>query len=282
MKLITQVETDRLPVGISLSDKIIVLGSCFADEIGKRMEVCGFNVCINPFGTLYNPASIADALERLEHGKPFVPEDCTPMGAGAGLFCSFHHHTSFARKTPDEFLQNANSKLEEASGFWHACNKVIVTLGTAMVWKHDGMTVSNCLKRPAAEFTHEMMGIGEAAEKVERICRSCRKRGVILTVSPIRHLSGGAHTNTLSKATLQLAADDSVSKGHACYFPAYEILNDELRDYRFYAEDLCHPSSTAIEYIWERFTDAAVPADERDRMHMNEKAARRSAHRPIH
>lgn len=282
MKLITPVECVKSPVSVSLSDKTIILGSCFADEIGLKMKNCGFDVCLNPFGTLYNPASIANALERLESGRPFSGKDCVQMGAGAGLVCSFSHHTSFARLTEDEFLENANLRLSEASGFWHACNKVIITLGTAMVWKHDGVVVSNCLKRPSPEFSHEMLDITECVSLIQEIKDRCGERDVIFTVSPIRHLSQGAHNNTLSKSTLLLALDKAAGSVHAAYFPAFEIMNDELRDYRFYAEDLCHPSKTAVEYIWEKFTEAAIPASEHSRMAENEKAARRMAHRSIH
>lgn len=275
MKLYTQVLTESLRPGISLQDKILVLGSCFADEMGSKMKDAGFDVCVNPFGTLYNPASIVSALERLESGAPFTPQDCVQMGAGADLVCSFSHHTSFARKTAEAFLENANASLAQAAGFWANCNRVIITLGTAMVWKKDGLVVSNCLKRPAAEFTHEMLSVAEAKALKDRILNLCSGRVAIFTVSPIRHLSRGAHANTLSKATLHLSLEGE------SYFPAYEILQDELRDYRFYAEDLCHPSATAAGIIWEKFLEAAVPAAEHEQIRANEKAARRLAHRPV-
>ncbi len=286
MKLYTEVEVPPLPVSIGLKDKIMVLGSCFADNIGAKMTAAGFDVCVNPFGTLYNPASLASALQRLESAIPFGPEDCVGMGAGAGLVCSFHHHTSFAAKTADEFLSGANSSLSESVTFWRECNKVIVTAGTAMVWKHNGNVVSNCLKRPAGEFTHELLSVDETADCFEGIMTMCGKRGCIFTVSPIRHLSLGAHCNTISKATLQIGLEKALSMddkdGGVCYFPAYEIMNDELRDYRFYAEDLCHPSTTAVEYLWERFIRVAVPESEHLTIKANEKAARRLSHRPLH
>lgn len=275
MRFTTEIPADRLPVEISLNDSILVLGSCFADNIGAKMHAAGFDVCVNPFGTLYNPASVASSLERLESRTPFDVKDCVEMGAGAGLICSFSHHTSFARETKEEFLSNANEKLLQASDFWHSCNKVIITFGTAMVWERDGIAVSNCLKRPAAEFGHRMLSLDEAGECIRRIKELCKGREAVFTVSPIRHLSLGAHNNTLSKATLHLALGDE------CCFPSYEILNDELRDYRFYADDLCHPSAMAVEYIWEKFVRSAVPESEWESIRANEKAARRSAHRPM-
>lgn len=297
MKFFTQVNIGTLPVQVSLHDKVMVLGSCFADNVGGRMKAAGFDVCVNPFGTLYNPASILNSVARMESGIPFTNEDCVPMGAGAGLVCSYAHHTSFARSTEAEFLENANEKLQEASSFWHSCNKVIITLGTAWVWKakcliSDNKTkkyksltnlltteiasfdvVSNCLKRPSGEFVREMLSVEQIKAILDDLKASFPSKEFIFTVSPIRHLSDGAHSNTLSKASLHLAIGDS------CYFPAFELLNDELRDYRFYAEDLVHPSPAAIEFVWEKFLEAAVPVREWDKIRENEKAARFAAHR---
>jgi len=275
MKLYTEVQVPRQSFQISLKDRILVLGSCFADEMGAKMLETGFRVCINPFGTLYNPSSVLKALRRLSDGTPFAPSDCIQMGAGAGKVCSFSHHTSFARENGEDLLANANASLREASAFLHGCNRLIITLGTSMVWKWNGETVSNCLKRPEKEFTHEMMSL----EEVEGCIRDIISLGIptLFTVSPIRHLSRGAAENTISKATLQLA----LRRCGADYFPASEILLDELRDYRFYADDLCHPSRTAVECIWEKFSEACIPGNEADLILQNRKDARRQAHRSI-
>ena len=146
IKLSTSVSACPLEARISLEDKIMVLGSCFADSMGSRLADGGFDVCVNPFGTLYNPVSICNSIARLESGQPFRDADCVEMGAGAGLICSFSHHSSFARATAEEFLSNANASLSEASAFWKSCNKVIISLGTAMVWKRVKAIVSLLLK----------------------------------------------------------------------------------------------------------------------------------------
>ena len=260
IKLSTPVITTSLPVQLSLGDSIMVLGSCFADSIGSRLSAAGFNVCVNPFGTLYNPVSICNSVARLASGQPFTAADCVEMGAGAGRVCSFSHHTSFAKPTAEEFLSGANASLSEAAAFWKSANKVLITLGTAQVWKlvESGEVVSNCLKRPAAEFSHEMLGVQQVSLLLQMLIQNNPDKEFIFTVSPIRHLGEGAHVNTLSKATLQLA----LGRLPVCYFPAYEILLDELRDYRYYAEDLVHPSPLAEQIIWERFVAAAVvPGD---------------------
>ena len=292
-KLSTPVDAVPSRVKCSLSDSIMLLGSCFADEMACRMADAGFRIVSNPFGTLYNPASIASAVQRLDCAKPFGPEDCVQMGAGSSLVCSFGHHTSFARADAEAFLANANASLDEAVSFWQACSKVIITLGTAFVWEHENFgIVSNCLKRDAREFRHYMLSVDKCASLLRQIVSSHPEKDFIFTVSPIRHLSQGAHRNTLSKATLHMAVHRLMevvnafeASGVACagvdYFPAWEILYDELRDYRFYSEDLVHPSKTAADIIWERFLLSSVPVCDINAVRENEKASRRAAHRSI-
>ncbi len=287
IKLSTEVRPEELGVKISLKDRIMLLGSCFAEQMAEKMEEGGFDVCANPFGTLYNPVSLRNAIRRLDTATPYTEKDCVEMGAGSGRICSFEHHTSFSATDCESFLKKANSSLEKACAFWKSCNKVILTLGTAYVWEHkDFGVVSNCLKRNASEFVHHMPGVGQYAGILESIVSGHPDKEFIFTVSPIRHMSQGAHENTLSKATLHLALDTVLSsivgKGlNAAYFPAWEILYDQLRDYRFYAEDLVHPSKTTVEIIWENFKSSAVPPEELHSIEMNAKAFRGRAHRKI-
>ncbi len=281
MKLFTRVEPGTSTVEISYNDNVFVLGSCFADSVGMRLLNSGFNVCVNPFGTLYNPLSIAKAIERLDSGRPFSKEECVRMGAGADLVCSFSHHTSFARADEADFLAGANASLQDAALRWKTCNKVIISLGTVWCYFHDGEVVSNCLKRPQAEFERKALSLAQTSAALRGIIESNPGKEFIFTVSPIRHLADGAHANQLSKSTLLLAVQDVLGPGRE-YFPAYEIMMDELRDYRFYAEDLSHPSHVAEEYIWENFISFAVPEDQRARITENLKVWKRSQHRPLH
>ncbi len=283
-KLYTATEIDKTDIRLDLQGKTFVLGSCFADDIGSRLKNAGFELCLNPFGTLYNPLSIANSISRLDYGAPFRPEDCVQMGAGAGKICSWWHHTSFARESAGEFLKNANSVLAEASAFWKESGTVIITLGTAMVWKlkSSGEVVSNCLKRPAAEFSHEMLSTDEVSAVISRIISRHPDKQFIFTVSPIRHGGEGMHRNTLSKSTLQLGLDKAISDcGRAYYFPSYEIMLDELRDYRFYADDLVHPSVKAIDIIQEKFFDACTLESDRKSIEENLRKAAAAAHRPM-
>lgn len=290
MKLQTPVTDERCSVSISYDDRIMMLGSCFSENIGRQLADFGFDVCINPFGTLYNPVSILHSIEMLLGEGHFTEEDAVDVGAGSGLVCSFSHHTSFACRDTGEFLDKSNTALDKAREYFRSCNKVIITLGTSWCFRHNtsGRIVSNCLKRPAAEFTRERLTVGEAAGCLARIRQLCDKateeragfaeKKFIYTVSPIRHFKDGAHGNQLSKSTLLLAVDTITDEGKIEYFPSYEIVMDELRDYRFYAEDMCHPSSQTTDYIRERFLTWALPKSEHSRFEENIRAFRRSQH----
>lgn len=286
LKLQTPVETGRSAVCISLNDKIVILGSCFADNMGQKMADLGFDVCVNPFGTLYNPVSICNSVARLTFGIPFSKDECVQMGAGAGLVCSFSHHTSFARRTEDEFLNVANASLKEASLRWKAASKVIITLGTAWIYEYlrSGETVSNCLKIDAKEFSRRRLSVRETATLLMNMVARHPEKEFIFTVSPIRHLKDGAHGNQLSKSTLLLALDEVIAKfPERCeYFPAYEIVLDELRDYRFYSPDMIHPSAQTADYLWSRFVRFAMPESELPALDARRRELLRAQHRPIH
>ena len=298
MKLQTPVADAPCKVGISYDDKIMMLGSCFSDNIGGQLRDFGFDVCVNPFGTLYNPLSILQSVRMLLGDRIFGPEDCVEIGAGDSRICSFSHHTSFARTSEEEFIAHANEALEEARAFFRECGKVIITLGTSWCFRHleRDLVVSNCLKRHPAEFRREFISANETAEALREIMRLCnttegvRPKEFIFTVSPIRHFKDGAHGNQLSKGALLLGVDAAITSPGGCtgcstdiaatadYFPAYEIMMDELRDYRFYAEDMCHPSQQAVNYIRERFLSWALPASEHTRLEENIRAFRHRSH----
>ena len=300
MKLQTPVADEPCKVGISYEDKIMMLGSCFTDNIGKQLVDYGFDVRVNPFGTLYNPVSILRSVERLISGTPFTAEDCVQIGAGDTRWCSFSHHTSFARASRKEFLEHANMALKAAHEHFLSCSKVIITLGTSWCFRHkeSDAIVSNCLKHPASEFFRERLSATEVTEALRRIVELCceSSAGVcpkqfIFTVSPIRHFKDGAHGNQISKSALLLGIDDLLAGlpadlsmnpfYFADYFPAYEIVMDELRDYRFYAEDMCHPTQQTVDYIRERFLGWALHADESPRLQEKIREYRRSCHIPL-
>ena len=267
-----------------------MLGSCFTNNIGGQLKNYGFDVCANPFGALYNPASILAAIKRMISKKEFTEEDCVQIGAGDMRFCSYSHHTSFARATIKEFLTDANHALEEASEFFRTCNKIIITLGTSWCYRNieRDMIVSNCLKHPAAEYKREFLSASQTADILTEIMNLCNgsegsvtPKEFIFTVCPIRHLKDGAHGNQISKASILVGVNQVLNNTTSCktdYFPSYEIVMDELRDYRFYAEDMCHPTLQTENYICKRFLGWALPACEHTVLEEKIKSYKRQSH----
>ena len=269
MKLNTPVEIKPLEKRLTYKDSILFVGSCFADEIGRRCTERYFDTRVNPFGVLFNPCSISDCLGLLEgyginaEQCSFIPDDVIETSGG---FCSFHHHGSMARPTAQEFLDNANRVLADASDFYYREGWVVVTLGTAFIYtdKESGNVVANCHKLPADRFERTMISADQVFDALSQYVAARPERQWIFTVSPVRHLADGLHANTLSKATLHLGVQKLVERyPNAHYFPAYEILIDELRDYRFYADDMMHPSARAADYIFECFMDFALADSDR-------------------
>lgn len=285
MKLNTPVEIKPLEGRLTYRDSILFVGSCFADEIGRRCTERYFDTRVNPFGVLFNPCSISDCLGLLEgyginaEQCSFIPEDVIETSGG---FCSFHHHGSMARPTAQEFLDNANRVLADASDFYYREGWVVVTLGTAFIYtdKESGNVVANCHKLPADRFERTMIDADQVYDALSQYVAARPQRQWIFTVSPVRHLSDGLHANTLSKATLHLGIEKLVNRyPNAHYFPAYEILMDELRDYRFYADDMMHPSAQAADYIFERFMDFVLADSDRPLLAEAEKVRGMMHHR---
>ncbi len=242
----------------------LMTGSCFATEIGVRLQAEGCDITLNPFGVLYNPASIAAALERLETGTLFTEKDVIrrvdDASKGLARYVSYFHHGTFARETPEAFLENANTRLKEACAAFSSADTCIITLGTAWVFRlaSTGEVVANCHKVPAREFRRELMGISEIEALLAPLIERHPEKQWIFTVSPIRHLADTAHGNQISKSTLLLAIDALQKRfpDKVLYFPAYEIMIDELRDYRWYSPDnKTHPTAEAVEVILERFKE---------------------------
>lgn len=283
MKLQTIVQTGPMDISLSRKDTVAVLGSCLADNLGAKFVQGGFRTCVNPFGALYNPLSLLSAVRRLSDASPFTEAECVEMGAGAGLVCSFSHHTSFAREKAEDFLAVANESLAVNAQLWQDATKVVLVLGTVYCYSREGSVVTNCLKRPAAEFERFRLSLEDTVDALRAIVEPFPGKEFILCVCPIRHLSDGAPANALSKSTLLLAADRICAEFANCrYFPAFEIMMDELRDYRFYAEDMAHLTPLAEQILWERLLDSCCPASERDSISASERAFRATQHRKLH
>ena len=256
----TAIELPTGKYGISHKSRLLLAGSCFAGNIGAMLAERKFDININPFGVLYNPLSIATMMNRVITGEPFTPES-PELFEHNGKWHSILHHGDFSRNTQEELFDAINESLATSHRKAKECDTVIITFGTAYAYirNNDNIIAGNCHKLPANIFTRRLLGIEEivkaTADVIDRFREINPEIKFIFTVSPIRHLRDGAHDNQKSKATLLLAIDRIMElyPDNALYFPAYEIVLDELRDYRFYADDMVHPSSVAIEYIWECF-----------------------------
>ena len=281
----------ELPCGtldISHRSRMMLIGSCFAGNIGAALLDKKFNVDVNPFGVQYNPLSIATVLSRIVDGTQF--NDGSPeLFEHNSKWHSILHHSDFSRSSKMELIEGINNRLQRAHSTIGGCDVIIITLGTAYAYTRnsDNSVVGNCHKLPGNCFTRSLLGIEEITEKLQavllRIIAINPKVKFIFTVSPIRHLRDGAHDNQKSKATLLLAIDKIIEAlpANTTYFPSYEIMMDELRDYRFYADDMLHPSTKAIEYIWECF-DKCYFSDTTRRLNTRTaEIARGLAHRPF-
>ena len=291
MKLQTIVDIEPSAWKIGYEDRILMVGSCFSDEIGAQMQERYLHVTCNPFGTLYNPLSIAQAFSLQLSEVNFQFHD--------GLWHSMAHHGAFSRATKEEAEQAVRASIETMQKALREASVVIVTFGTAWVYEMNGEVVGNCHKLPAETFTRRRLTKEEIVSAWQPIIAAYPDKHWLFTVSPIRHVKDGLHENQLSKATLLMAIDQMVNQSVSpqdglsakrsvfcqakpVYFPSFEILLDELRDYRFYADDLVHPSSLAVNYIWERFEDTFCTPQTRNQMQIEHKRWKQSQHRPLH
>lgn len=278
----TEINIKPLNQTICYGDGLLFLGSCFADEVGGICRGLGFNAMANPFGVLYNPASIAQSVERLHSGKPFDYEEV--IRVGEGQYCTFSHNTAFWSSSEDILLRTVNQRLDEAHGHFIKSKWVIISLGTSWIFRHKSSAriVSNCHKLPANQFERQFLTVEQSAQYLSEIVRQHPEKQFIFTVSPLRHLKDGMHGNQLSKAALLLAVDEVCRQSpNAHYFPAYEILLDELRDYRFFKEDMIHPTEQAVRYIWERFAAFAINPSEKSAMNAATELRQMLQHKPL-
>lgn len=282
----TTVEIPKAATKITHQDQLMTLGSCFAENIGKKMQDSYFLSDVNPFGVLYNPVSIANSIEILIENKRFSKED---IFGNKSLWQSFSHSSLYSDITPELCLEKVNSRLEISVDFFRKTNFLLITFGTAWVFeeKQSGRVVSNCHKLPASEFIRRRLTVLEIEEQYTNLLNKLQVQfpnlKLIFSVSPIRHFKDGVHENNISKSILLLAIE-ALQKlfPQVSYFPAYEIQMDELRDYRFYASDMIHPSDVAVDYIWKRFSETYFSDETLLLKKQMEQLRADLAHRPLH
>ena len=283
MDFFTRIEIPAANFKIDYTSHIAFFGSCFADNISSQFANHKFHTLANPFGTVYNPVSMARQVKAITSGKVFGEEDVFQDARCDRLWHCFDAHSSLSASSREECIEKLNAATTQAREFLQNADVVFITLGTAFVYflKSTGDAVSNCHRQDPSLFERRMIPVEESARALEGIVADLHRIRadirIVFTVSPLRHMADGAHENSLSKATLQLA----INKTGAEYFPSYEIVIDELRDYRFYADDMVHLSKTAEDYIFERMVETYCNERTRGDIDAIEKFLKSANHRIV-
>ncbi|HEY3369851.1 MAG TPA: GSCFA domain-containing protein [Prolixibacteraceae bacterium] len=287
MSFFTEIKIPEFPWKMDYTKRMMFFGSCFSENIGQKLLDLKFDIDLNPFGILYNPISIANSLQILLEKRTFNEND---LFYDQGQWNSFYHHSRFSDPDREAALEKINGRIERSREFLGKADFLIITFGTSWVYelKATGQVVTNCHKVSSDQFKRFRLEVSEIEEVYSKllaeIVRFNPNLKLVFTVSPIRHWKDGAVENQLSKATLLLAID-RLLKGagnmNFAYFPSYELMMDELRDYRFYAEDMQHPSVVATDYIFERFAGAIISKNSMETAKEVVKIRKAVLHRPV-
>ena len=284
MKFRTEIDIKPFDKQFGYDSRIFAVGSCFAENIAVRLADAKFRIAANPTGVMFNPESVADTIEWCAACRHVDPAEMAES-AEEGWF-HYGFHGSLSRACFDSAAAEMNAAIDAGHKALTEADTVIVTFGTAYVFRlaASGATVANCHKQPAAMFRRERLTAAEIVARWSRLIENeLRGRHIIMTVSPVRHLADGLEGNMLSKSVLRIAAAELAERyAEVDYFPAYETLCDDLRDYRFYADDLVHPSEAAVGYIWEKFVETAVTPAAQAMIPQVEAIVAASRHRPLH
>lgn len=283
MELMTLVQIPSSPFKLTHQQHLLLMGSCFAEEVGRLLQNDCFRALVNPFGTLYNPLSIAQAVNFMQEDAP----DCR-LFQHRGLWHSWLFHSRYSAEDKQKALAQMQASMQQGQRQLAALDVLFLTWGTNRCYQYEGQVVANCHKMPDRLFTIHEATVEEVVEVTEsmlqKLWRNRPTLQVVLTVSPIRYQAYGLHQSQLSKAVLLLAADALCRRypGQVHYFPAYEIVMDELRDYRYYADDMVHPTPRAVQYVYERLTGAWVSTEEQRLSVACRKIQQARQHRPMH
>lgn len=284
MKFRTQIKIKEVDPTIDHNSKLVLLGSCFSEHMQEKFEYFKFQHCSNPYGILFHPLAIEKALKECLEQKVYKKEDLDFINDS---WLSFQHHSKFSGRDASQVLSQINKEILTTGRALKNASHVIVTLGTSWVYrkKSDHQIVANCHKIAQNKFSKELLAIDEITHSltnmVSRIKRDNREVKFIFTVSPVRHSKDGLEENALSKARLLQAIHEVKDDKNVFYFPAYEIMMDDLRDYRFYTRDLLHPNEVAIDYIWDLFIHSWMDKNTRKIMEEVQKIQKSKQHRPF-
>ena len=286
MQFTTKIPIPKNHFPIDYDSKILLLGSCFAENIGNKFEYFKFQSTTNPFGIIFNAVSLKKLIRRAVENKKYTENDIFFHNE---LWHCYEVHSELSNPDKEEFLSNLNSILESTHRHITLLTHCIITLGTSWIYRNieTNEIVANCHKVPQKHFTKELLSISQTEESLQNIITLIHSVNpnchFIFTVSPVRHIKDGFTENALSKAHLIAALHKAITlhPSSITYFPSYEIMMDELRDYRFYAEDMLHPNQTAIDYIWEQFVTSTISEESLSLMIEIESVQKSLAHKPF-
>ena len=249
----TQISIEKYAFPIDYSSQIFSVGSCFAENISKKFDYFKLKNTANPFGILFHSLAIEKMLEKSVKEIPFTEKDIFYYNE---LWHCFDVHSEFSQTDKNELLKKLNQTLSQTKFYLEKATHIIITLGTSWVYRYSqtNKIVANCHKVPQKEFTKELLSVEQITKSLESIISFFPDKKIIFTISPVRHIKDGFFENNVSKSHLFSAINNIHFNDNINYFPSYEIIMDELRDYRFFSEDMLHPNQTAIDYIWEKFS----------------------------
>jgi hypothetical protein len=269
---------------LHLPDRVMLCGSCFTEHLGEKFNQFHFPVLQNPNGIIFNPVSISKSITSYISNKKYTPSD---IFYTREWWTSWDHHTQFSHSDQEVLLQMINGAQQQAHDFLKSADWLIITLGSAFVYQlENGEVVANCHKVPADKFRKKLLPLVDVLSvldnMIHRLFLYNPKLKIIFTISPVRHLRDGFIENNRSKAVLIEAVHHLVEKfSRLYYFPAYELVIDDLRDYRFYAEDMVHPNYLATDYVWDKFTEACINKPSREIMRQINEINAARAHKPF-
>ncbi|PKP13349.1 MAG: GSCFA domain-containing protein [Bacteroidetes bacterium HGW-Bacteroidetes-3] len=269
---------------IDYASKLLLIGSCFSENISKKLAYCKFDVASNPFGILFNPKAIETLILNSLNEKTYTEKDIFYLNE---RWHCFDAHSDLSSADKNELISNLNSAIKSTHKSIHDSTHIIITLGTSWIYRfiETNAIVGNCHKVPQKMFAKELLSVQEIVASLENICQSISKVNptatVIFTVSPVRHIKDGFVENSLSKAHLITAIHETLKVVSGKYFPSYEIMMDDLRDYRFYSTDMIHPNETAVDYIWEQFKYIWIQANTFSMMKEVDSIQKGLAHKPF-
>lgn len=286
MQFTTPIPIAESNIKIDYNSRIVSLGSCFAVNIGQKFEYFKFRNTTNPFGILFHPLALEKAIRFATEEKTFTENDIFYHNERCHCYDA---HSDLSQPDSSQLLQALNNAATQLNDEIKQASHIIITLGTAWVYRFTatGELVANCHKVPQKEFTKELLSVTDISTSLGNIISAIAKVNpsahIIFTVSPVRHIKDGFTQNQWSKANLISALHQTLNTDHrlltTAYFPSYEIMMDELRDYRFYTEDMIHPNQTAIDYIWERFTNVYVSEEAQHTMKLADGIQKGLQHR---